>query len=298
MSNERRIQIGLFDSGVGGLTVLRALEKLATYSNWDVNFIYLADTARCPYGDRQSQELLHFSAQLTDWLVARGVDIVIMACNTSAATAGTLLRLRCPVPMFDPITAVADHIFSQKINNVIVMASQATVNSQAFSRAIQERDASVNVTEVACPELVPLIEQGQLYNKDVRQVIQKYLKGVELGKVDGLIMGCTHFPLVSQLIRELLPSDIQLIDPAEYLAKSLSSAGLFEGNKDTSRPKIAPKCEFYTTGLPESFARIAEIVLKRKFDTVHGIKLEELPASSHSSVENQISSNQAYAQPA
>lgn len=269
--------IGLFDSGVGGLSVLRQLEKICQHLPWasSYRFIYLGDTARCPYGNRPAEEISAFVRQIADWLIEKGADTIVMSCNTSAALAGSFARLRSAVPVFDLISPTADFV-AEKGMNVAVLATASTVKSQAFRHAIHARNASLQVTEIACPDLVPIIEKGLIKDKTTRQVLKRYIQEINGNEVQGLVLGCTHFPFLSELISDLLPSGTALIDPAEQLVKSLLSTERSMEYRQSFSPENSPGKSFYVTGSAAAFAQIAEICLGHPIGTVYGITVDEL----------------------
>jgi glutamate racemase len=263
--------IGLFDSGVGGLTVLRKLEAAVNQLPWanHYKFIYLGDTARCPYGNRKPKEIQVFAGQISDWLVSLGANAIVMACNTSAALAHEQTVSRATVPVYDLITPTADYIAKLGINTA-VLATASTVRSQAFSKAIAKRNSSLNTIEVACPDLVPLIEQGLIHHQTTRDVLKNYLQALSGKDIQGLVFGCTHYPFLQDLIKELLPPDIQLIDPAEQLVSSLAA-----GNFATTATASCTR-NLYVTGQPATFAGTAEICLGEHPGTIYGITTDEL----------------------
>ncbi len=267
--------IGMFDSGVGGLSVLRQLERLNQLTtDRMVRFIYLGDTARCPYGNRDKDEIVLFVKQIVDWLLKLGADSIVMACNTSAAQAGPAAKMRSPVPVYDLISAVSSYV-SQRPGKVAVLATAATVSSKAFSKAITRLNPSAEVLEIACPELVPLVESGQLTSTTTRNVLWSYLKDFEAKKVKSVVLGCTHYPFLREAIADLLPATIDLIDPAEHLLSSLRQTLTGSSSYESSTDKLQ-STRFFTTGSAATFAQTATICLARQLPAVEHIALAEL----------------------
>lgn len=242
--------IGLFDSGVGGLTVLREMyRQMPTES-----LLYFADSARLPYGKRSPQEILLFVREILDWMCARNVKMIIMACNTSSALALETVRKEYDVPILGVILPGAKAAVKQG-KRIGVIATSATVKSHAYRQAIQEINPQTQVWEIACPEFVRSIEQNQLYTDYTRQVARQYLAPLIDEQIDTLVYGCTHYRHLEKTIRSLLPDSVQIIDPAEHIVvaaeKELSLLGL--RNDLFSRPT-----RFYVSGSPQQFASLSQ----------------------------------------
>ena len=242
--------IGLFDSGVGGLTVLREMyRQMPTES-----LLYFADSARLPYGKRSPQEILLFVREILDWMCAQNVKMIIMACNTSSALALETVRKEYDVPILGVILPGAKAAVKQG-KRIGVIATLATVKSHAYRQAIQEINPQTKVWEIACPEFVRSIEQNQLYTDYTRQVARQYLAPLINEQIDTLVYGCTHYRHLEKTISSLLPDSVQIIDPAEHIVvaaeKELSLLGL--RNDLFSRPT-----RFYVSGSPQQFASLSQ----------------------------------------
>lgn len=242
--------IGLFDSGVGGLTVLREMyRQMPTES-----LLYFADSARLPYGKRSPQEILLFVREILDWMCDRDVKMIIMACNTSSALALETVRKEYDVPILGVILPGAKAAVKQG-KRIGVIATSATVKSHAYRQAIREINPQTQVWEIACPEFVRLIEQNKLYTDYTRQMARQYLAPLIDEQIDTLVYGCTHYRHLEKTIRSLLPDSVQIVDPAEHIVvaaeKELSLLGL--RNDLFSRPT-----RFYVSGEPKQFASLSQ----------------------------------------
>jgi len=276
-------RIGLFDSGLGGLSVLRQLSsRLGSSAH---SFVYVGDTARCPYGDRSAHEISHFVSQIVNWISNQTVDSIIIACNTSAAVAGDEVRKTANVPVIDLISVTADFV-TKNFNRIGVIATSTTVKRKAFSRAIHERDTGKHVTEIACPDLVPLIERGLSESKDMDAVLKKYCDKLLKDEIEAVILGCTHFPFVEAALSRLLKDQVQLIDPAVLLADAIARSisdpsdaeanAMFNTHSITNPSARISRSHIYTTGDTSRFREAAKICLGYSLDTVNGITVDEL----------------------
>lgn len=273
LKNCRRI--GLFDSGVGGLTVLDKLKGLS--SNEENNgasireFVYLGDTARCPYGDRSPAEIITYMNESVAWLLNKNVDGIVVACNTSASVALDSARRLTNIPIFDLIAPTSEYVgtLGRKVG---VMATTATVRTKAFSKAIHQVNPDVDVIEIACPDLVPVIERGDAELDSTAALLEKYAKTLIKEKVEVLVWGCTHFPFLTQTFKRVFDQPLIIIDPAKILLN------IQPGQEDipTSQALVDNKQSIYVTGDPFNFARSAGICLGYSLDTVNGITVEEL----------------------
>jgi glutamate racemase (EC 5.1.1.3) len=202
-------RIGIFDSGVGGLTVLRELYRQLP----NESILYFGDTARLPYGTRGAAEIVQFVREIMAWLVEQDVKMVIMACNTSSALAMEMVQAEFDIPVLGVILPGAQAAVQQG-KRIGVIATPATAASNAYRNAILEMDNSCLVWQVSCPAFVPLIEQNRIYDPYTYEVAREYLAPLIQQRIDTLIYGCTHYPLLAPVLRSLLPVGVQLIDPA------------------------------------------------------------------------------------
>ena len=265
------LPIGIFDSGVGGLTVYRALHEQLPQER----FVYLGDTARVPYGTKSLATVERYAVENARFLAAHGVKILVVACNTASALALPAIRASVGVPVvgvIEPGAGMAVRAASVG-SRVGVIATEATVRSGAYRRAIRELAPEVEVIERACPLFVALAEEGWAETDVARTVAQEYLTDFRSGRVDALVLGCTHYPILRRVIRETLGDEVRLIDSGEATAGSvealLTRENLRRRSFDTATGQLLKErahgrrlCDdldhFYVTDAEERFARVAE----------------------------------------
>lgn len=251
--------IGIFDSGVGGLTVASQIEKILP----EEDIVYFGDTARVPYGTKSKETVTKFSVENVEFLMERDVKLVVVACNTASSLSLDFLKRCFRVPIIGVIEPGAKGAVSTtRSNRVGVIGTNATISSGAYERAIKKINPRISVSTQGCPLFVPLVEEGWL-NKDVtRQVASEYLSPLKAKKIDTLIMGCTHYPLLRQIIQDVMGRNVMLVDSAKEVAKEariiLDSAG------HLNRPGRKGKHSFFVSDEPSRFIRMAERFLKRR----------------------------------
>jgi glutamate racemase len=208
--------IGIFDSGVGGLTVVRELLRRSP----DASFVYLGDTARLPYGNKSPETIVRFTLEDAAFLVAHGATSLVVACNTMSAHAVDALRKTYPaLPIFDVITPavrVASHLGAKRVG---VIGTRATVASGAYDRLLEAQ--GIEVIARACPLFVPLVEEGWLDDGETKRIVKHYLSPVRQGDVDALILGCTHYPLLAPVIGRFMGRSVSLIDSGAVVVEEL-----------------------------------------------------------------------------
>ncbi len=243
--------IGIFDSGVGGLTVLQELKRQLP----NEQIVYFADTARVPWGSRPQSEIIEFVQQILTWMQTQQVKMVIMACNTSSALALEAVRSQFDLPLLGLILPAAKAAikYGQKIG---VIATSATVNSMAYVNAIMETEKQSQVWQVACPEFVPLIEANRINDPYTYDLAQNYLAPLIEAEIDTLVMGCTHYPHLIEIFRQILPAHVRLIDPARYVVKAANQELDILGLADRTARRQS-KVKFYVSGDAEHFAQVS-----------------------------------------
>ena len=241
------MRIGLFDSGVGGFTVLKKVFELCP----NTSFIYLADTARLPYGVKTSNEIIQIAEEISSWFSYQKIDVFLVACNTTNALALDVIKNKLEVPVFDLIEAASSTIQESRVG---VIATPSTIKTKAYSKAILDFKPNTFVAEQACPELVPMIEMDNINSEAITDLAIGYLQPLLKKKIESLILGCSHYPLITPLLTKILPSTVKLIDPAEALSLKLK---LFMDSKtnDFSKKEYFVDSKFYVTSDPEDFAK-------------------------------------------
>ncbi|MGA7950220.1 MAG: glutamate racemase [Thiobacillaceae bacterium] len=256
--------IGVFDSGIGGLTVVRALMERLPYEN----IVYFGDTARVPYGVKSVETISHFTTQIAQFLLEKEVKLLIIACNTMAAVAAQTVRDLSSVPVLDVIDAGA--VAAKDGKRIGVIGTPTTINSNAYARAIHEYAPESRIHSQACALFVPLVEEGWLDHEVTRLTAKEYLRSLLAEKIDTLVLGCTHYPLLNPLLQEVAGSGVRLVDSAEAMAEQ-AAATLEE--KGLANPGPAqPRYDFYVTDVPLRFQTIGERFLGRSLSHVHVVK--------------------------
>ncbi|MBA4396929.1 MAG: glutamate racemase [Syntrophus sp. (in: bacteria)] len=260
--------IGIFDSGVGGLTVVRALMERLPFEN----ITYFGDTARVPYGVKSAATITGYAGQITEFLLKQKVKLLIVACNTIAAVAGQAVREMAPVSVLDVIDAGARMAAAEtRSGRVGVIGTPATINSNAYARAIHRYDPQVRIYSQACPLFVPLVEEGWFDHHVTRLTAQEYLKPILAEHIDTLVLGCTHYPLLKPLFQQLMGPEILLVDSAE--AMSSITAELLAQEKLLNSARIPPNYRFFVTDVPYRFQTIGERFLGRSLPHAELVKL-------------------------
>lgn len=254
-------RIGVFDSGVGGLSVAGRLMHDAPH----LAIHYYGDTAHVPYGDRPAAEVTHLVETIVEHLVDSGCSAVVMACNTSNALALDRVRSWCPVPVVGIIDPAAVAAVERTRNGKIgLIANPLTARSGAYERscrmALGRLNFGVTVYPMGCPKLVPLIEAGLVQSPETKEQLWEYLAPLQMEQVDTLILGCTHYPFLRPLVQELLGPEVEIIDPASYVLQELIRLGV------TSTPNSGHLVE--VSGDPEEFARVGSRLLSRPLSSV------------------------------
>lgn len=263
-------KIGVFDSGVGGLTVLREINRQLPQEA----VLYFGDTARLPYGERSQSEILRFVREIISWMLGQGVKLVVMACNTSSALALEIVQSEFDVPILGVILPGARA--AVKVGDRIgVISTPATAASDAYRQAIVEINPDRQVWQVGCPQFVPLIEQNRIHDPYTLAVAQQYLQPLLQASIDTLIYGCTHYPHLEPLLRQILPASVNLIDPAKSLVVALVQELDMLGLRNN---QAAARSEFYVSGAPAQFSRLSAQWLGYR-PQVNQVSLEMLRAA-------------------
>ena len=271
----KELPIGIFDSGIGGLTVVSQIHRVLPHED----IIYLGDTARVPYGTKSPSTVVRFACEDTQFLIQQNVKAVVVACNTVSAWALPALERKFDVPIFGVIIAGAQFALTKTRNRRIgVIGTATTIRSMAYSRAILARDDSAKVYAQACPLLVPLVEEGWTNNKVTRAVLRAYLSPLLRRGIDTLVLGCTHYPLLKRAIRSVAGKDVVLVDSAEscarYLVERLEAAKLL--NKTRRRPGMIHP---FVTDEVERFGELAGRFLGFQTELAWKVDLQTIVAA-------------------
>ena len=258
--------IGVFDSGIGGLTVVRELMKQLP----NESIIYFGDTGRLPYGPKSPDTVIRYSREITEFLRGEGVKTIVVACNTATAHALPTLREENDLPVIgviEPGSRAAAR--ATQTGRVGVIGTQGTIHSRAYERAIANAAPDTKITALACPLFVPLVEEGWLDTEATRIIAREYLEPMAASNVDTLVLGCTHYPLLKQVIGNVVGREVRLIDSAEETAaetaSTLRAAGIERRKTDAAHYR------FIASDAPEQFLRVGQRFLGSSIDRVETI---------------------------
>jgi len=257
--------IGIFDSGVGGLTVVKeVLKELPDYQ-----IIYFGDTARLPYGTRGADFVKKYSGKITEWLLNKNAKIIVIACNTSSAWASDLLKKKFKkVKIFEMITPVIPDILAATKNKKVgIIGTPGTIKSGAYQKKILDKDSSIKIFAQACPLLVPLAEEGLIDDKITLEVLNKYIEPLKKEGIDVLVLGCTHYPLLRQAIEREVGSEIKIINPAESLAREMKEY-LIKNIDIAKTIKKGSNHKFFFSNEPYNLDKISNLCFNKKIKPV------------------------------
>ncbi len=251
--------IGVFDSGIGGLTVVKEIARqLPGYS-----VLYLGDTARTPYGTKSLETIRQYAQECVEFLLKHGAKLIVIACNSASSAWSAEFRTSLRVPVFDVIAPAAKRAVELTLKKRIgLIGTRATVNSGAYERAIHAIDSRVNVLGEPCPLFVPLVEEGWEDDAVTVQVVKRSLQGLKTKTIDTLIMGCTHYPILREIIQRKIGRKVKLVDPAEEVVKTLA-AYLKEHPEIEKTLTRGQDHRFFVTDVTEQFQAVAQRWLKR-----------------------------------
>ena len=255
----RNQPIGVFDSGLGGLTVVKELMQELPHED----IVYYGDTARVPYGSKSKESIIRFSFENTEVLLQEKVKMIVIACNTSTSYALIPLQRTYEIPLIGVIQPGAQHAArTTKSGRIGVIATSATINSQAYAKEVLDFHHSAKVFSQACPLFVPLVEQGWLNNDITEKIARKYLTSLVKNKVDTLILGCTHYPLLKPVIKKIMGENVKLIDSAKAVTREVME--VLSSKNEFSTNKRRGKYKFLITDKPQEFHKIAQKFLGPK----------------------------------
>lgn len=266
--------IGVIDSGVGGLTVVHELMRQLP----NEELIYVGDTLRCPYGPRPSEEVKQFTFELVQFLLTKNVKMIVIACNTATAFALEDLKKELSIPIIGVIQPGARAAIKNTENNKIgIIGTEGTVSSGAYPQALKQINRNLDVTSLACPHFVPMVEKGITSGKEAYQVVEQSLKPLkQSSNIDTLVLGCTHYPLLEDVIQDVM-GDVKIISSGEETARETSVILELE-NLLCITPRT-PKHTFYTTGDLEVFQQISYSIFNKTIDDLKNLTIEKVSLS-------------------
>jgi len=264
--------IGVFDSGFGGLTVLKALLRLIPQAD----YLYFGDTARLPYGSKSVETVARYAVEAAHFLEQKGAQMLVIACNTATALALDQIMAASKVPVVGVVEPGAERAAEQSAKKkVVVIGTEATVSSHAYKKALRARGAETH--EKACPLFVPLVEEGWNEHRVTEEVAEIYLKEAfsqGFQHADVLLLGCTHYPLIKPVLRKVAPAHVRIVDSAEATADTVANL-LLQQIPDSSAGGHGGRLTFFVTDSAEKFGRLGPKFLGRAVEDVQHVDLKE-----------------------
>lgn len=272
--------IGIFDSGIGGLTVLKELFRVMPQEDT----VYLGDTARVPYGTKSPETVTRYALEIASFLAKRDIKLLVAACNTASAVSLETLQERFDIPVVGVIEPGARRAAAvTRSGKVGVIGTEATIKSSAYTRAIKRINPELEVITRPCPLFVPLAEEGWTANEVARLTADTYLRGLADTGVDTLVLGCTHYPLLKATIAEVVGDGVRLVDSAEETARTVAD---ILRNRGLLRPAVEKgNHHYFVTDVPAGFIRIGNRFLGGSLEDVHQVNLEEAVSGEDQSAE-------------
>ncbi|TYA74584.1 glutamate racemase [Seonamhaeicola marinus] len=248
--------IGVFDSGVGGTSIWKEIHKLLP----NENFVYLADSMNAPYGPKGKEAITQLSIKNTELLLNKGCKLIVVACNTATTNAIDHLRTSYNIPFIGIEPAIKPAALQTKTNAVGILATRGTLSSSLFSQTSEKFANHINVIEQIGEGLVPLIESGKLYSKEMTGLLRQYLQPMVDNNIDYLVLGCSHYPYLIPQLKELLPEQVTIIDSGEAVARQTKA--VLEQRDLLNLASETPSIQFYTNGDIE----VLKLLLKKDFN--------------------------------
>ena len=272
VENRKKTPVGVFDSGVGGLTVAREIARQLP----NENIVYFGDTARVPYGSKSQNTIIRFSEQIIRFLKTKQVKAIVIACNTASALALDAVRDEFGIPIIGVVIPGARAAVEATKNRKIgVVGTDATVQSGMYTKIIQGMAPDVTVIEKACPLFVPLVEEGFKEHIVTQEVIEYYLESMRSTDIDAMILGCTHYPLLRSKIREYMGEEIQIVNPAYETAMDLKRILHEQDMENDGATEEHSRYSFYVSDAAEKFRRFANTVMPFDVPTTNVVNIEE-----------------------
>ncbi len=257
--------IGIFDSGIGGLTTVRALkDRMEGY-----DLIYFGDTARTPYGTKSRETVIRYAIENTEFLIKNGAQIIVMACNTASSVATEEIKKRFDLPVFEVISpAVNLALTTSTTFQIGVIGTRATIKSGIYEKKILKKNPGSKVYQTPCPLLVPLVEEGWVKKPETTMIVKKYLHPLKVRQIDTLILGCTHYPILKKTIQNKIGKKVKIIDSSIAVADTII-------NYITNHPEVEKKLtkqnrtEFFVSDITEQFEKTAKIAMGKQINLKH-----------------------------
>ncbi|MBS0290756.1 MAG: glutamate racemase [Proteobacteria bacterium] len=249
--------IGIFDSGIGGLTVLRKLQHALPHEH----FVYFADTANLPYGEKTPEQIISYARQTISWMQnVKGTKLVVAACHTSSATAIDIVSGEFNIPIVGTIYPMVESLLAHYQNRCVgIIATPTSVQSRMHENILKNAGFQGEIYSISCPKFVPIIESGRISGPELTRCAREYLDIFNHKKMDALIYGCTHYPWISETIQQIVPSEVDFLDPAEHIASKVSQELYKHKMLNTSWDKTST--QFFTSSNPERFASQINLLL-------------------------------------
>ena len=262
--------IGVFDSGLGGLTVLKEIMDILP----NENIIYFGDTARVPYGPRSQETVIKYTFQAINFLLTKNVKAIVIACNTATARSLVIAQQKYNMPIVGVIEAGARTAVEMTKNNKVgVIGTEGTINSKAYEQEIHKLDDSIEIIGKSCPLFVPIVEEGWSDTEVAHLTAMRYLQDLKCSNIDSLVLGCTHYPLLIKTISKVMGDKVTLVNPARETAKDLKS---ILSNKNLLREeKTNPYYNYYVSDAPDKFSYIGQGFLNKPIENIYQIEIQK-----------------------
>lgn len=256
--------IGIFDSGIGGITVLKEILDLVP----GADILYLGDSARLPYGTKSPKTIVRYSVQCAEFLVSKGIDMLVVACNTASSHAIPSLREMFPIPVIGVVESGSRAAIEAGGSRIGVIGTSSTIKSGSYDRVLHELKPGVQVFSKACPLFVSLVEEGWCSDSITEQVALRYLEELKASDVDTLLLGCTHYPLLKGTIARVMGEGVSIVDSARSTAHVV--AGLVNGGRSVRGDR---ELSFFLSDLSPTFIKLGELFLGTKMERIHEVDL-------------------------
>jgi glutamate racemase len=258
--------IGIFDSGIGGMTVARAVEQLLP----GYPLLYFGDIARTPYGTKSPETIIEYSLRNTEFLLKKGATLIIIACNTASSVATEKLLKEFQVPIIEVVTPAAEKAaYKSRTGRIGVIGTRATIASNIYKRIITGLSPEYMVFSQACPLLVPLVEEGWINKRETKMILRRYLSPLKEMQVDTLVLGCTHYPLLKELIQTRIGSRVQLVDSSVETARKLHELLHSQPDLIAKGAEGEAKHTYYVSDLTDSVKNMAARIFGRPMELQH-----------------------------